>query len=171
MWCSSSDQRTRPVESSQLQTPKRPIRSASAIRLAYSYTSSAWRSVVCPKLVTALASRGLISASCRSDYSTSPVAPQHARLGCTAHAVTLIAGVPRLRRLLLPARAAAPARLRRGRSARQPDRPAARPHEPVHGHLVGDGRHGAAAVPRLRRAVLARRVRLRGRHPARGGGA
>ena len=42
---------------------------------------------------------------------------------------------------------------------RPPDRGAARAHEPVHGHLVGDGRHGAAALPRLRRQLLAARLR------------
>ena len=42
---------------------------------------------------------------------------------------------------------------------RPPHRRAARAHEPAHRHLVGDGRDRAAALPRLRRRLLAARLR------------
>ena len=56
--------------------------------------------------------------------------------------------------------------------ARQPHRRAARHREPAHRHLVGDGRRGPAAVPRLYARLHAapvrrRRRRLPGRHGAR----
>ena len=69
------------------------------------------------------------------------------------------------------AREPAAAVARAHRRDRQPHGRPARAHQPAHRHLVGDGHDGAAALPRVRRRLLAARVRLHRRHLQRRGGA